>query len=75
MKEKRKEKKRTGWKKRFNDTYYIAHSFISQPFLKAMCDAGKDPELYKKRVNEYILHNYNYCIHWKEKESQQIHIT
>ena len=44
-------------------------------FLKAMCDAGKDPELYKKRVNEYILHNYNYCIHWMEKESQQIQIT
>ena len=40
-----------------------------------MCDAGKDPELYKKGVNEYILHNYNYCIHLMEKESQQIHIT
>ena len=31
---KKEREKRTGWKKRFNDTYYIAHSFISQPFFK-----------------------------------------
>ena len=75
MKEKRKEKKELGGKRdsMIHITQLIALSHSH--FLKAMCDAGKDPELYKKGVNEYILHNYNYCIHWMEKESQQIHIT